>query len=73
MVPSGMAPQLTAMNELCLRADKACMAIENASFPTPLSPQIKTVRSVPATCAATCKAKFSAGELPMMPNLFLID
>jgi hypothetical protein len=68
-----MAPQFTAMNELCFRDDKAWMICEKTSLPTPLSPTINTLKSVEATCTATLSAWFNAGELPMMPNLFFID
>src|SRR5690606_33282842 len=72
MVPSGIAPQLTAIKGLCLRDERACIILENASLPTPLSPTISTDKSVLATCAAVLNAWLSAAELPMIPNLFLM-
>jgi hypothetical protein len=72
-VPSGMAPQFTAMKGLCFLADNAWMICENTSLPTPLSPFIKTERSVLATCVAMFNAWFNAGALPIIAKRFFID
>lgn len=45
---------------------------ENASLPTPLSPVMSTVRSVPATCVATASAWLRAGALPIIPKRALM-
>ena len=52
MVPSGIAPQLTAINCPCFLFDKECIILEKDSLPEPLSPVINTVISVGATCSA---------------------
>jgi hypothetical protein len=49
------------------------MICEKTSLPTPLSPLMRTLKSVLATCAATFNAWLSAGELPIIPKRFLID
>jgi hypothetical protein len=67
-----MAPQLTAIKGLCFRAEREWMMCEKTSLPTPLSPFINTLKSVFATCIATSSAYTSAGELPIIPNLFFI-
>lgn len=56
IVPSGIAPQLTAIKGLCFLVDNACIIWLKASLPTPLSPVIKTDKSVAATWTAVSKA-----------------
>ena len=68
IVPSGMAPQFTAIYLACLRAEYACIICGKNSFPTPLSPTTSTDRSVGATRRATLKARFSSSELPIIPK-----
>jgi hypothetical protein len=48
------------------------MIFGNTSFPVPLSPVTRTVRSVGATWVATSMALFKKGELPIIPNLIFI-
>ena len=68
IVPSGMAPQFTAMYFACLRGDPAWMICGKNSFPVPLSPVTSTDRSIGATRRARCTAPISAGALPTMPQ-----
>ena len=68
MVPSGMAPQFTAMYLPCLRTLFVCIIFGKNSLPTPLSPVMSTVRSVLATCIAVSIALNSPGSFPMIPN-----
>ena len=68
MVPSGMAPQLTAMYCPCLRLLFWWIIFGKCSLPTPLSPVMSTDRSVGATWMAMSMARFSPSELPIMPN-----
>ena len=68
IVPSGMAPQLTAMYVPCLRWLFWWMICGKFSLPTPLSPVISTERSVGATCMATSMARLSVASLPMIPK-----
>ena len=62
MVPSGMAPQFIAINFWCFLALRPWMIFENTSFPTPLSPVIKVLKSVDATLTAVFNALSSRGE-----------
>ena len=73
IVPSGMAPQFTAIYLACLRAEYACIICGKNSFPTPLSPTTSTDRSVGATRRATLKARFSSSELPIIPKRCFTD
>jgi hypothetical protein len=66
MVPSGMAPQLTAKYFFDLRVLLSCIILGITSFPEPLSPVISTVRSVGATCMATSIALLSSGAFPII-------
>ena len=68
IVPSGMAPQFTAMYCPCLRRLYWCIICGKLSFPTPLSPVISTDKSVGATWIAISMARISASLLPMMPK-----
>ena len=72
MVPSGIAPQLTATYGPCFRALNWWTMRGMDSFPVPLSPSTRTLMSVVATCAATDNARSSAGAFPTTPNLRLI-
>jgi hypothetical protein len=45
------------------------MILENDSLPEPLSPVIKTVMSVGATCSAIEIACNREGAFPIIPNL----
>jgi hypothetical protein len=49
MVPSGMAPQFTAMYFPCFLCDKAWIILGILYLPTPLSPVTNTEMSVGAT------------------------
>ena len=68
IVPSGIAPQFTAMYLPCLRRDSEWMMRGITSFPTPLSPVMSTEMSVGATCMAFSIARFNLGSLPIMLN-----
>ena len=68
IVPSGIAPQFTAIYLPCFRLDRVCMMRGILSFPTPLSPVTRTEMSVGATCIAFSMARFSLGSLPMILN-----
>ena len=68
MVPSGIAPQLTAMYLACLRGEYWWMMAGKNSFPAPLSPQTSTDRSMGATRKALPTAFVRAGALPIMPS-----
>ncbi len=69
IVPSGIAPQLTAMYFLCLREPKWCMIFGKNSLPLPLSPFTSTDRSIGATRTARPTASSRACELPIIENL----
>ena len=69
MVPSGIAPQFTAIYCPCLRRLNWWIICGKFSFPTPLSPVINTDKSVGATWIAISIARFSPSEFPIMPNL----
>ncbi len=73
MVPSGMAPQFTAINWPCFRFEKWCTTRGMISLPTPLSPKTKTDKSVGATCEATVTARSRAWLVPMTPNRLLME
>ena len=49
MVPSGMAPQFTAIYLPCFLCDKECIILGILSLPTPLSPVTNTEMSVGET------------------------
>ena len=70
MVPSGIAPQLTAKYFPFLRRLFWWMIFGMFSFPTPLSPVMSTIRSVGAMATAVSSALLSAASLPMMSYLF---
>lgn len=67
IVPSGIAPQLTAIYLECLRDENPCMILGKNSLPVPLSPVTNTERSIGATCMARETAAISPGALPTMP------
>ena len=69
IVPSGIAPQFTAMYFLCFLAqsDQTIILGKN-SFPEPLSPVTSTERSIGATRMARAMARINAGELPIIEN-----
>ena len=69
MVPSGIAPQFTAIYWPCLRRLYWWIIWGKLSLPTPLSPVISTDKSVGATCMATSIARVKASVLPIIPNL----
>ena len=69
IVPSGIAPQFTAINLLCFLCESWWMIFGKDSFPTPLSPVTKTVISVGATLTAFSIALSSPAELPIISNL----
>src|SRR5690606_245362 len=73
MVPSGMAPQFTAMYLACLRWESAWMILGIASLPTPLSPVTNTEISVGATWMAFSMARLSFTSLPMISKRCLMD
>ena len=54
MVPSGIAPQFTAIYFPCFRELLACIICGKNSFPAPLSPVISTAKSIGAICRALC-------------------
>ena len=68
MVPSGIAPQLTAMYLACFLGEFWWMIFGIFSFPTPLSPVTKTEISVAATRKDFSKARFSPSLIPMIPK-----
>ncbi len=68
MVPSGMAPQFTAIYFPCLRELKAWMICGKNSLPVPLSPHTSTDRSIGATLTALSRAAVRAGALPTIPK-----
>ena len=68
IVPSGMAPQFTAIYLECLRGEPAWIIWGKNSLPEPLSPVTSTDRSIGATRNALCMAAIKAGALPMMPH-----
>jgi hypothetical protein len=57
-----------AIKLLCLLLDKSWMTRLKTSLPTPLSPWMRTVRSVGDTRSAVDKALFKTSLLPMIPN-----
>jgi len=59
---------LIAINGLCFLGLRECMTFENTSFPTPLSPEINTVKSVGATRTAVFSALSNDAETPRIPN-----
>ena len=66
-MPSGMAPQFTAMYLACLRELNSCIIWGR----TPCrchSPVTSTDRSIGATRMARSTAAMRAGALPMMPK-----
>ena len=68
MVPSGIAPQFTAMYLPCFLCDKEWIIFGILSLPTPLSPVTNTEISVGATWMAFSTARFSFGSFPIIPN-----
>ena len=64
IVPSGMEPQLMARYFSRRRGELSCMMRGSISFPTPLSPMMRTERSVEATWRHMSRARFSWSQLP---------
>ena len=68
IVPSGIAPQFTAIYLACFLCDNECIILGIFSLPTPLSPVTKTEISVGATLMAFSKARFKCVSLPIIPK-----
>ncbi|MBK8879163.1 MAG: hypothetical protein IPN74_11620 [Haliscomenobacter sp.] len=72
-MPSGIAPQLMAMDLACFLGLLEWMILEKISFPTPLSPMISTLKSVEATRSAVRRALSSWTDWPTIPKRCLMD
>ena len=61
-----MAPQLIEMKGPLARSDRLCSSRATSSFPVPVSPRIRVVRSVGAIRRMTLKIPFMEPDEPII-------
>ena len=73
IVPSGIAPQLTAIYFACFLCEYWWIILGIFSLPTPLSPVTRTEMSEFETWIDFSRALFSFSLFPIIPNLCFTD